>query len=550
MQLRIAGFLNRLPLRALALSVVTSTCLASSLVLCGAAQAGPSVIIDVSSGKVLQQDQATRPWYPASLTKLMTVYVALTAVKDGRVTMDTPFIMSPRAARMAPSKMGFAPGTAVTLDNALKMLMVKSANDIAVMIAEGVSGSVEDFAAEMNSTAAKLGLRESHFVNPNGLPDPEHVSSARDMALIGRALYVDFPDYAGLFDIGALRMTSGQIIPTHNGLLGRYPGADGMKTGFICASGFNVVASATHGGQQLIAVVMGSSSAKSRTIKVATLLDAAFAGRFPAGPTINQLPKSAENTPADIHAQVCGRHRVAQEDDFAVPMASGTAGAAAGTGDPGGARDYVSQQTKGGVVTLVPTQIVMNGRPAFEPIDVFVGPRPGYTGNVAKARDMPGPMDATAYAAAAKAQAAEAPLAPDPTAVSMKLAKGRQAHGKKARVATAKAKPEKLDPVKVVSPMPASAGDASLDNKPTAKPVPRPSDKAHIGHSTSAKDTKQGAGKSTAGKPANHAEANLREKLPPMAANKIPAPTPKPAIKVAPKPAAKPTAAPAANDAE
>jgi D-alanyl-D-alanine carboxypeptidase len=131
-----------------------------------ATQASPSLVVDVDSGDVLYQEMPTAPWYPASLTKLMTTYVALSAVREGRITLDTPLMVSPRAASMPPSKMGFRPGTLVTLDNALKMLMVKSPNDVAITIAEGISGSVEAFANDMNVYAARLGLHESHFVNP------------------------------------------------------------------------------------------------------------------------------------------------------------------------------------------------------------------------------------------------------------------------------------------------------------------------------------------------------------------------------------------------
>src|SRR5450631_2463126 len=128
----------------------------------------------------------------------------------------------------------------------------------------------------MNAAAARLGLRESHFVNPNGLPDERQVSSARDMAMIGRALLKEFPEENEIFGIGALQLGN-QIIPNHNGLIGRYPGADGMKTGFTCAAGFNVAASATHGGRRLIAVVLGSPSARERTAEAAALFDKAFA---------------------------------------------------------------------------------------------------------------------------------------------------------------------------------------------------------------------------------------------------------------------------------
>ena len=240
-------------------------------------QATPYLVVDADSDQVLMENEATAPWYPASLTKLMTVYVALDAVRNGKLTLDTPLVMSARAARMPPSKMGFRPGTQVTLDNALKMLMVKSPNDVAVMVAEGVSGSIEAFADDMNADAQRLGLHESHFVNPNGLHNPAHVSSARDMAIIARALLREFPDHADLFSIGAIQLGN-RYIPNHNGLLGRYPGADGMKTGFTCPAGFNVVASANHSGRRLIVVVLGAPSARSRNQEAADLFDRGFAG--------------------------------------------------------------------------------------------------------------------------------------------------------------------------------------------------------------------------------------------------------------------------------
>src|SRR5580658_3460829 len=285
-----------------------------------AAQATPYLVADVDSGQVLMQDEATAPWYPASLTKLVTVYVALDAVRSGKLTLDTPLIMSARAARMPPSKMGFRPGTEVTLDNALKMLMVKSPNDVAVMVAEGVSGSVEAFANDMNAAGERLGLRESHFVNPNGLHDPAHVSSARDMAIIARALLREFPDHADLFSIGALQLGN-QYIANHNGLLGRYPGADGMKTGFTCPAGFNVVASANHNGRRLIVVVLGSPSTRLRNQEAADLFDRGFA--MGAGTeSLDSLP-SGSGAP-DPRANIC-LHRsaamlaAAEEEGLAAP---------------------------------------------------------------------------------------------------------------------------------------------------------------------------------------------------------------------------------------
>jgi D-alanyl-D-alanine carboxypeptidase len=363
----------------------------------------PFIAIDVPSGRVIDQRDATRTWYPASITKLMTVYVTLEAVRQGRLAMDTPLVVSARAARMKPSKMGFAPGSQVTLENALKMLMVKSANDIAVTIAEGVSGSVEAFADEMNQAAATLGMRESHFVNPNGLPDPNHVSSARDMAVLGRALLLRFSEHADLFNIGAMKLGD-QVIPTHNGILGRYPGADGMKTGYTCPAGFNVVASATREGRKVIVVVLGDPSARKRTAHAANLFDHAFAaGQF--GDSASELPSQA-GVPPDMRAEICvHRSKVAQleaeseESSGAIQTPEGSA----------------PQPNNGEIIAALP-------RPAYQPIEVFVGPAPGYTGPVAGPRPTNTPIGVIAYASPEKA-ATVAPLRPDPSALPMRRSK-------------------------------------------------------------------------------------------------------------------------------
>ena len=144
---------------------------------------------------MLHAEHATYPWYPASTTKLMTMYLTLKAVKDKRLTLDTLLTVSPNAVAQAPSKMGFKAGTTVTVDNALKMLMVKSANDMAVVLAEGVSGSIEKFADDMNAASRRLGMTQSSWVNPNGLPADEQITSARDMAILARAILRELPEY-------------------------------------------------------------------------------------------------------------------------------------------------------------------------------------------------------------------------------------------------------------------------------------------------------------------------------------------------------------------
>src|SRR5690349_7971938 len=179
----------------LARRAVRFATLAFGLLFAGtAAAATPALVVDVDTGKVLYAERATDPWFPASITKLMTTYVALDMVRSGRASMDQLLTISPEAAVQSPSKMGFPPGTQVTLDNALKIIMVKSANDIAWTIAENLGGSIEGFAAMMNEAAARIGMRESRWVNPHGLPDDSQQTSARDMAMLGRALLREFPD--------------------------------------------------------------------------------------------------------------------------------------------------------------------------------------------------------------------------------------------------------------------------------------------------------------------------------------------------------------------
>jgi len=243
--------------RSVALGVAV---LLSSLLVARPAAADATLIVEADSGKVLHAEHATYPWYPASVSKLMTMYLTLRAVKDKRLTMETQLAVSSNAMAQAPSKMGFKTGTIVTVDNALKMLMVKSANDMAVVLAEGVSGSIEKFADDMNAASRRLGMTQSSWVNPNGLPADEQVSSARDMAILARAILRELPRIRECnWHIPAIKFGR-RVMRNTNGLIGRYPDADGMKTGFICASGFNVVATATRNGRKLIVVVFGSRS--------------------------------------------------------------------------------------------------------------------------------------------------------------------------------------------------------------------------------------------------------------------------------------------------
>jgi D-alanyl-D-alanine carboxypeptidase len=288
------------------------------------------LVVEVDSGKVLHAENATYPWYPASVTKIMTAYVTLRAVKEGRITLDKLLTVSHNAVAQAPTKMGFNAGTTLTVDNALKMLMVKSANDVAVVLAEGVAGSIENFADQMNRHARRLGMTQSYFVNPNGLPADDQITSARDMAILARAVLREFPEYDYYWKLPGIRMGK-KVYRNHNNLLGRYAGTDGMKTGFICASGFNVVATASRDGKRLIAVVFGSPSPAVRAVKAAQLFERGF-NTGPLSwltPSLGQVEALApvNVAPTNLREEMCGKHRrrpaaEEEEDPVAANVAS------------------------------------------------------------------------------------------------------------------------------------------------------------------------------------------------------------------------------------
>jgi len=289
-----------------------STCVTAAMLTVAPASAEALLLVEADSGKVLHAENANYPWYPASLTKLMTLYVTLQAIKEQRLAPDGLITVSTRAATQAPAKMGFKAGTQVTVDNALKMLMVRSANDMAVTLAEGVSGSVEAFADDMNATAKRLGMVQSSYVNPNGLPADNQISSARDLGILARALIHDFPQYEFYWHLPGIKFGN-RVTRNYNKLLERYPGADGMKTGYICASGFNLVATATRNGKQLIAVVLGAPSSAVRAAKAAQLLERGFNGGglswlTPSLGTVDALTPIAA-APPNLRDELCGDHR-------------------------------------------------------------------------------------------------------------------------------------------------------------------------------------------------------------------------------------------------
>lgn len=272
------------------------------------AAANPRLVVDVRSLKVIEHQEIYRKWYPASLTKLMTAYTVFRAIKAGQVSLETPVVITKNAAAEPPSKMFYKPGQAVTLDSALKILLVKSANDVAVAVGETVGGSEAAFIERMNQEARRIGMTSSRFINPHGLPGKGQYTTARDMAVLAVVLKREFPEYASYFALEGFT-TGKKNYSNYNMLIGRFDGADGMKTGFICASGFNQVSSATRNGRSVISVVLGEDSLGARADESARLLHKGLTTKSGSFPTLTQIrPDGTEGGQVnDISEQICSK---------------------------------------------------------------------------------------------------------------------------------------------------------------------------------------------------------------------------------------------------
>jgi D-alanyl-D-alanine carboxypeptidase len=234
-----------------------------------------AIVIDANTGEVLYARRADSKRYPASITKVMTLYMTFQALSSGKLKLTDRVMVSPHAAAQAPSKLGIAAGESVSVDDAIRAMCTKSANDMAVAMAEKLGGTERVFAALMTQKAQELGMTESHYDNASGLPDAGQISSARDIAILSRAVLRDFPQYYHYFSETDFRF-EGHDERNHNHLLDRVPGVDGIKTGYTAASGFNLDASAVRDGHRLIAVVLGGSTAATRDNHVAELLNVGF----------------------------------------------------------------------------------------------------------------------------------------------------------------------------------------------------------------------------------------------------------------------------------
>jgi D-alanyl-D-alanine carboxypeptidase len=329
-----------------------------------------SIVIDATTGRVLHQVNADTPSYPASLTKMMTLYMLFDALDKGKVHLDTPIKVSAHAASMAPSRLGLAPGSTIAVEQAIYAVVTKSANDVAVAIGEHLGGGSEvRFCAMMTARAHAIGMTRTHFANASGLPNKNQLSTARDMAILGKRLMTEFPQYFSYFSRTEFPY-HGQMIHTHNHLLENYDGADGIKTGYTAASGFNLVASARRGDTRLITVVFGGTSAKGRDQHVAALMDAGF-NVMATNPTVIANAQSVD----PFQPSEAGEVEAADEDENPFPPTTGSVVAAARSNATetiaqGDSDDSIGQQ----IASLDPAPSAV--APALAETDTLV-PRPG-----------------------------------------------------------------------------------------------------------------------------------------------------------------------------
>ena len=248
-----------------------------------------AIVVDMNAGSVLHAANADSTRHPASLTKIMTLYLLFEQIEAGKLKMDTELPVSAHAASMSPSKLGLRPGQTIEVEDAIKALVTKSANDVAVVVAEAIGGDEDDFAKLMTRKARAIGMSRTVYANASGLPDPGQITTARDQATLGRAIQERFPKLYRYFSTHTFYYR-GRGMRNHNRLLGQVPGVDGIKTGFIRASGFNLVASMRRGDRHVVAVVMGGASGGSRDARMRQLLQ----GYIVEASARRTLPKFAE----------------------------------------------------------------------------------------------------------------------------------------------------------------------------------------------------------------------------------------------------------------
>ncbi|GAB5509889.1 MAG: hypothetical protein Rhims3KO_12900 [Hyphomicrobiales bacterium] len=446
---------------------------------------GPNITIDATNGRVLSANRPFDAWYPASTTKLMTAYVVFDAIRAGRVTMQSPVTITANAAAQPPSRAGLSVGQVLTVEAALRVLMVKSANDIAVALAESVAGSEPAFINQMNQAARAIGMERTIFTNPHGLPDHGQVTTAYDLGLLTLALWHGYPEHRDFYSMGAVQL--GQTSWTnHNLLLQRDRGAIGFKTGYICDSGFNLVGGAQRGGRTLITVVLGARSGLERAAATGHLLDDGFrraGGLFgEAGqPVQSYSPSGTVQTQATrLRPIVCQSPRVRPTfDEIAAQFgtaqpafasagvsASALSGDASGIVLPGGSSD--GENDGAGEIDILD---VMLGPVIRQPVAVRVA-LGGATGPAVSPVGrwlVPNPVARSAAAATVPVQT---PTAQSPVAQALQAVGQTALPGQIAPTSAGPAVQLAPPSATTASAVPTTVGQAV--NRPVPAPIPRP----------------------------------------------------------------------------
>ncbi|MBL8569951.1 MAG: serine hydrolase [Phreatobacter sp.] len=343
----------------------------------GYAPAYSAIVIDAKTGQTLHAESADAHRFPASVTKVMTLYLLFEQIEAGRFTLQSPLRVSAEAARQPPSKVGVRPGSTITVEEAIRALVTKSANDVAVVIAENISGDEESFGQLMTRRARAIGMSRTTFRNASGLPDAEQVTTARDLATLGRAIQDHFPRYWRYFQTYSFAYR-GVNHRNHNRLLGRVEGVDGIKTGYTRASGFNLLTSARRGDRQIVAVVLGGRSGGARDARMRQLVEGFFPRAYAGARTAPMVARASEPAPARVQTRIAVAAQVpvpGRREPVAAPMPI----------TPMAAAVVAAGQTRGGAST---------GASATAPVVASAQPqRP-----VIRAETPPAPMPASTLA--------------------------------------------------------------------------------------------------------------------------------------------------------
>ncbi|HEV7437857.1 MAG TPA: D-alanyl-D-alanine carboxypeptidase family protein [Pseudorhizobium sp.] len=286
------------------------------------ANATPVLVVDTETREVLYQEEAGKPWYPASTTKLMTALVVFEALRATEVSLSTPVTLSRNAVSQPFSNSDLTVGRTMILEDALFAMLTASANDVAVAVAESVASDESSFVGRMNETANRIGLNGTHFASPNGLADPQNYTTARDLAILGMHLDQTFPEYRRFFQASAVTI-DGKELKSNNELLTRFPGTIGMKTGFLCASGRTFVGLAARNGKRIIVVILGATTERERNERSAKYLTEAFSGQLASDAgLVETLDNETDVKPEDMRVRLCTSQAESYQAgrDVAFPM--------------------------------------------------------------------------------------------------------------------------------------------------------------------------------------------------------------------------------------